>query len=511
VQDQHFCINCGQMVPEPESKIKESNIKVESNGLPEGVKILPVQGSGPEPLAAVPDPDLDSAPTEPEPASTEESQIVKPRVRIGGAESEDSNGKGKKRLRGRPKAGKLDVPKELPKPGSEPLPPAPLTATKSEPVSIKKMSDITFAKSKPEPAPKPAAEPKPEKPVRQPKQKAVHHSLFTPKKPKRPAVHHPSVPPIHYGAVLGFTFRSRFQLELVAIMAVSAAVLAAVAGFGAWLLVTGRLDSVARHISRPSAVPIAELVLLACLYYIGRSVGQSAIVYGVAREEDHRPITLSRQLGVGINTFSKRLSLDLVFLVLELLVIAGVVALVLVGGSNWPVNPQIQVGALFFAFLILLYLASALAISRGLGSVILTLTGAPIAASVKEAWRLFSHRFELLAFKFFALAFELLLAAPFVILGAALVVASPASLHIPAAIGVALLAWVAGAMLGVGTAAWWSSLYRRLIEIDRPEDPHHLLASRVPQEASRSGLAVLVSLTTLLITLSLALPWLKIS
>ncbi|HEV2353858.1 MAG TPA: hypothetical protein VGR89_06425, partial [Puia sp.] len=235
------------------------------------------------------------------------------------------------------------------------------------------------------------------------------------------------------------------------------------------------------------------------------------IVYGVAREEDHRPVSLSRQLGVGINTFASRLSLDLVFLVLELLVIAGIAALVMVGGSTWPVNAELQVGAIFFAFLILLYLGSALAVSRGLGSVILTLTGAPVIASVKEAWRLFSHRFELLAYKFFALVFELVLAAPFIILAAVLIMAAPASMHFLVAVGVAILAWVAGAMLGVGTAAWWSSLYRRLKEVDKPENPHHLLASRQPHEASRGGLALLVCLTTLLVTLSIALPWLKIS
>lgn len=516
MQDQHFCINCGQMVPEPTPKIKESNIKVESNGLPEGVKILPVEGAAPEPPAPDPEPESDTKeiqedtiepPVEP---SEEGEPLIKPRVRIAGVDDEPLDDKSKKKLRGRPKAGKLDVPKVAPKPAADPLPPAPLSATKPEPTPMKKMSDITIAKSKPEPPPQ-KVEQKTEKPVAAPKQKAVHHSLFAPKKPKKPAVHHPSVPPIHYGAVLGFTFRSRFQLELVSIMAVSAAVLAAVAGFGAWLLVTGRLSSVARHFSHPGTVTIAELVLLICLYYVGRSVGQSAIVYGVAREEDHRPVSLSRQLGVGINTFANRLSLDIVFLALELLVVAGIAALVAVGGSNWPVNAELQVGALFFAFLILLYLGSALAISRGLGSVILTLTGSGVLGSVKEAWRLFSHRFELLAYKFLALAFELVLAAPFIILAAALVMAAPSSMHIPVAIGVGVLAWVAGAMLGVGTAAWWSSLYRRLVEIDKPEGTHHLLASRQPQEASRSGLALLVCLTTLLVTLSIALPWLKLS
>jgi hypothetical protein len=507
VQDQHFCINCGQMVPEPAApKVAESTIKIQDNGLPAGVKILPVNGeSNPSSAAEVSDSSKAAADLEtteiPKPSLANESEpLIQPRVRLAGADDAGSEKKGKSK-RGRPKAGKLDVPKMI-SASSSPLPPAPLPGPRPEQARLKKMSDITI------PKPKVAAVTKqiPDKPH---KHKAVHHALFAHKTVKKPPIHHVSVPPLHYGAVLGFSFRSRFQVQLVALMAVSAAVFAAVAGFGAWLLMTGRLQAVADRLTHISAVPIAELILLGCLYYVGKSVGQSAVVYGVAREADRRSVSLSRQLGVGINTFGRRLVLDLIFTALQLLVLGGLVALVIAGGTSWPVNSEVQVGVLFFVFLVLLYLESALAISRGLGSVILTLTGSGPVPALRSSWKLFSHRFELLAYKFLAFAMELILVAPFVILAAGLVLATPSALHIPVAIGVGALAWIAGALLGVGTAAWWASLYRKLVEVDRPSDSL-LLASRQPSEASRSGLAVLVCLTTVLLTLCIALPWVRI-
>jgi hypothetical protein len=43
VQDQHFCINCGQQVPATAiAQGKSASVAVGENGLPEGVKILPI-------------------------------------------------------------------------------------------------------------------------------------------------------------------------------------------------------------------------------------------------------------------------------------------------------------------------------------------------------------------------------------------------------------------------------------------------------------------------------------
>src|SRR6185369_17722227 len=60
VQDQHFCINCGQMVPEDVVAKAKPKVALQANGLPEGVKILPVAGA-----PDVPEPKVDAVETKP--------------------------------------------------------------------------------------------------------------------------------------------------------------------------------------------------------------------------------------------------------------------------------------------------------------------------------------------------------------------------------------------------------------------------------------------------------------
>jgi hypothetical protein len=337
----------------------------------------------------------------------------------------------------------------------------------------------------------------------------------TPAQPKRPphkklSAHKVGLPPLHYGSVLAFSFRARAHPHALGLSALAATSLAAATGYGAWLLTHGGLPHLASTIIRGGTRTIAEAILLAMIYYIGRTIAQAAITYGAIREADQRPVSLSRQLGVGINAFGRRLRLDLSFGLLELIFIGLVGALLLTGGENWPINPQIQIAILFCAFIVILYLLTGLALARGLASVALVLTSKSPWQAAKLGWRLFSHRFELLALRFLAIAMELMLALPLAVLAVAFITATPNRWQLLVVPGVSLLAWLAGALSGAGTAAWWAALYRRLVLADRPDNAVSLLSTNQAQEARRAPLAFIVALTTLLVASALAIPWLNL-
>jgi hypothetical protein len=541
VQDQHFCINCGQQVPDPPPKKVKSTagVAVQANGLPEGVQILPVTAP-PAPAApahADPKPDTKSEPnpepereTAPDPQPTPDPApqpvpVIKTRARLrSDSGAADDNAKPtdgsrpKRRKPGRPKSGPLDTPRgiSLATPATAPAAPLPaapkITQAPADPIpkpdlpsppprpsapdGPRRISDISPRRPQTKPA-APQTEP-PDTHSKSPKKAKEHHN-----------VHKVGVPPLHYGAVLAFSLRARMRPRLFALAAVAALSFAAAAGYGAWLLATGGLPRLTLLMTAGGQKVIIEIALLAALYYIGRSISQAAITYGVARDADNRPVSLTRQFGVGINTFGRRLTLDLVFALLELGLLAVMAGLVLAGGESWPVNLQLQVAAIFAAFLLLLYLETSLAIARGLAGVALTLTPDGPAAAAKLGWRLFSHRFELLGLRFVAVALELVLALPLAAVAAALIADAPPHLRLEVALAVGLLAWVAGALFGAGTAAWWASLYRRLVLVDRPDGAVSLLSGRHPQDARRGPLALIVSLTSLLIAAILALPWLN--
>jgi hypothetical protein len=296
----------------------------------------------------------------------------------------------------------------------------------------------------------------------------------------------------------------------VALGSIAAVSFAIAAAYGAWLYSQDGLTQLSRTLETVGPKILVIGLLLAALYYIGRSVSQAAITYGVAREADARPVPLDRQFGVGINTFGRRLALDLGFAFVELTLIGLIVGLIWFGGSAWPVDPIVQRVALYFAFLILLYLTSSLAIARGLAGVILTLTPKRPKEAAEIGWHLFAHRFELLGMRCAGAALELILALPLVAVAVALIASAPAGLDLAVAAAVGVLALIAGALFGAGTAAWWAALYRRLILVDHPGGAPTLLSGRQPQEANRTPLVVIVSLSTLLIAAVLILPWLQI-
>jgi hypothetical protein len=519
VQDQHFCINCGQMVPEAAANSAgPASVAVQENGLPEGVKILPVvPGMAPDIKAsgkATP-----TAPTPDTPAPLKDAApeiLVKPRSRMGALKSAAAKAaKPKNRKPGRPKAGRLDAPKAIaasaPASTPAPLPTAPKISAAAPPPSAtaarRRLSDIA-PRQPATPTPQ-APPPKPSKPV---KSARPAKTVAVPKKPplQRHSVHKVGVPPLHYGAVLAFSLRAHLRPRLILLASVASLSFAAAGAYGAWLILHGGIVRLADQLMHAGLQTGLEVGILALLYYIGRNLGQAAITYGVVREADQRPVPFSRQLGVAINTFGRRLALDLGFMTGEVALLALIAVLVLTGGDSWPVDPQIQVAALFASFLVLLYLLTALAITRGLAAVALVLTPQKPWNATKLGWSLFSHRFELLGMRFFAIAMELVLAIPLAALAVAFIMAAPAGWQLAVVGGVAVVAWLAGALIGAGTATWWAALYRRLILVDRADAPVSLLSSRQPQDANRGALSLIVSLTTILVAAALTLPWLKL-
>jgi hypothetical protein len=130
--------------------------------------------------------------------------------------------------------------------------------------------------------------------------------------------------------------------------------------------------------------------------------------------------------------------------------------------------------------------------------------------AAKIGWKLFSHRFELLGLRFLAAAIELILALPLVALAAAFVASAPANLHLLVTLAVGLLALVAGALFGVGTASWWAALYRRIILVDKPDAASSLLSGRQSQEPQPGALTLVVAISSFLIAAALAVPWLRL-
>ncbi len=508
------------MIPNPEPAVAAGKVAVQANGLPEGVKILdpaaslatsvaeepPQEASSPEPPAkTVPGPDAEGGPA-----------IIRPRHRLHfGKQAAPDGAPGEpaaeakpepKRKRGRPKAGRLDVAvapatdSVLPEAPAVAARPATLVAPIATP--IRRMSDIS-----PRQAPKAQVpEPKHRPPKgAQAKSKRFEHTI----KHKGKAVHKVGVAPLHYGQVLGNTLRAHSHKNYLFWGLVTVGGFALAMAYAAWLYFTVGPKTLAAHLASPGLMPILELATLAVLYYIGRSIGQTAIMYGVIRHADERPISLARQFGVAVNSFGRRLRLDVACGILNVAMIGLIALLIVTGGTNWPVSNELQLVALFCAFLFLLYIMSALAMSRGLANVALTTTTQSVWQTVKLGWRLFSHRFELLGFRFLGLAIELLICLPLAALALVILIMAPPQAHLLAILGIALIAVASGTLMGVGTAAWWASLYRRIVLTDRGADAVQLLASRQPNEAKRGSLAVIVMAATLLVCLAVALPWLK--
>lgn len=550
VQNQHFCINCGQMVPEalyakaaaaaaPPPTPATPAVKVQPNGLPEGVEILPLQ-----PVTKVRPEAKATAAELVTPVAADApslSGLIHGRSRFS-APAAPTPTVAKRRKPGRPKAGRLDVPssiipaspaeraavmaKEVIAPPATVIPPASTAPAAARPAAKmprsplppatagpRRLSDIAPRRpSAPQPAPDTAVT------AISPTDRAAsgrRHHAEKPLKPKKTArnlrhSHRVGVPALHYQPVLSYSLRSRLHPHFLALAAAGALSLGVVGAYGAWQFLHGGVPALAAGLIQAGPNLLGEALVLALVYYIGRSIGQAAIVYGISREADQRPVTISRQFGVAVNTFGRRLRLDTGFALAELFIISAGAILFYSGGNPWPVDSNFQLGSIFLSYLALLYLWIAVALARGLASVNLTLTESRPGAAALIGWQLFSHRLELIGPRFAAILMESALALPLLGLVVALMLATPSPWH-PAAIVLAgLLSWLAGTLLGVGTASWWAMLYRQLVTADRPQSAMALLSSRQPEDARRLPLALIIAASTFIVSAGLILPWLSL-
>lgn len=558
VQNQHFCINCGQMVPESlytkatTAASAAPAVKLQPNGLPEGVEILPLapvsKGKAPAvAAAAVEAPDTADSASASAPASAAPT-LIHGRSRFS-TTAAPATAVAKRRKPGRPKAGRLDVPsrivpaspaeraavlaKEIVAPPAPAAPPAkakpasknaaklPASPLPSAPAGPRRLNDL--APRRPSaPAPAPAAAVTSISPTdraaaaatKAPKMAKSSKAART-EKPAKPArhrrlAHRVGVPALHYQPVLAFSLRARLHPRFLLAAALGALSLGVAGAYGAWQFLNGGLPALAEGLLQAGPKLIGEAVVLAAIYYIGRSLGQAAITYGIAREADQRPVAISRQFGVAVNTFGRRLRLDAGFFLAELLILGAGGVLFFTGGNPWPVESNFQFSSIFMAYLALCYLWIAAVLARGLAGVNLTLTQSRPGAAALTGWQLFSHRLELIGPRLTAILMEAILALPLLGLVVALVMAAPAPWHWAAIVGAGLLSWLAGTLLGVGTASWWTMLYRQLVTADRPHEAMSLLSSRQPEDARRLPLALIIAFSTFLISAGLVWPWLSL-
>jgi len=500
------------MVPElpveksaPKSK---PSVAVQDNGLPEGVKILPV-GPDPEPEQLVVEP----TPLAAEPVSADvpvQDNFIQHRARLQETASVPAEAS-KRRKPGRPKAGRLDIPRKVASSLPAALPDAPKIVSAEPPPPVPRSSVSTGPRSMSDIAPRPAPGTHHKASDKHPDVKPTESAKAPkPAKSRRARAHRVGVAPLHYAPVIAFSFRARVRPRLIGLAALATASLGVAAAYGVWVVLTRGVSGLAQQVTSHGPKLLIEVGLLAVVYYIGRSLGQAAITYGIVREADQRPVTLSRQFGIAVNTFGRRLLLDISFGLGEIALLAAGVALFITGGETWPIDANLQIGIIFIAYIVLLYLFAASTISRGLAGVNLTLTTDRARTAAKVGWQLFSHRVELIGPRFGAILMEIVLAVPLIALGVALVVAAPPQYQILVTIGAGILAWLAGALLGVGTAAWWAMLYRQLVTADRPSESVAMLSSRQPEDARRTPLALIVALSTLVVAAIIILPWIQL-
>ncbi len=430
VQGQLFCINCGQAVPDA---------------------VVKAAASAPAPTDT-PQTSVSAAASVPEPVK-------------------------RRRKPGRPKAGKLDVPK----PGVTPTPVAGAAVPRIHHTAPRRrLDDIR----------RPAAEPATESEAAQPAKPVAEHEA-----------------PIGFGPISGHSWHDRFQPVALGWAAWPAALLALMAGAVTWVLIGHRTGQAWQLTVRAGWPLWGELIIIAVLYYVSHGLVQAAIIYGAARRADHRSVPWSRQLAAAVNSFGSRTGFDIVVLLLQLSIAVLGGGLVIAGGIVWPVPDYIQVAGLFLAFMVLLYAFIGLGFVLGLGRVALTLSGLNLPRAFGLSWRFYRRHFELTGFKVVSLLLELLLLLPLLALVVALAVYLPANLRWLTGPAAVLLTLGSGAIIGAGTAIWWQAAYRALVQAGRPGEVLPLLAGRRAERPHR-GAAVLVSVVLILLGLAAAAwPW----
>lgn len=466
VQDQFFCVSCGNLVEPPRPKISTPTLVVAppTDGLPEGVTILPM-------AAAI--------------------VIEKP---------------AKRKRPGRPKASRLDQPvaaggmrdiavgftptlePAFPEPEELPISSPPHAATKpvasAHKHSARRLNDIA-------PARKTTTAP-----IAPVSSKTVTKDAET--------------APVPFSDLMSASIRGRFNALHFCLALLPAILLALVGGF---IVVTlaGDYSSINRLVTARTYVPlVGELVIISLLYYVSRSFIHGAIVYGAARQSDYRPSPVARWIDISARSFLTRLHFDVLALLAQVGVLALIGSLLFTGGLQWEIPAWLQLGLLFAAYFALVYLLAGLMLTQGLGHVAVTLSTVTARKAFGLGWMFFRHHFELIGIKLLTMLVELVLLLPLGAAIAALVLLAPSDNNWVVASGLTLGVMVAGASTGAASALWWQAAYRRLVKTERLTEAVGLLTGRKLTPARGHATSWMMTLMLVLATTAAVWPWLSL-
>ena len=428
VQDQFFCVNCGNLVVPPKPVAAPIPVVIpDTRGLPYGIRILP---------------------SNPPDAGHKSSGTV---VR--------------KRKPGRPKAARLDIPALQPsitKFAQQPTdaassvvaPPLPKAIGAASDAPARTLSDISHSK--------------PPEAIRRPVTNVINQ-------------------PVPFNDLMSASLRGRFNAIHLALALLPAALLGIVAAFIV-TVVAGRAVTPELLLPKDGMVRIAgELLILGAIYYAARSFTQGAIMFGAARQLDHRPIPVARWFDTSARSFMVRLRFDVMMGMKQLAVTGLIVGLVYTGGMPWPVPAWVQLGLLFATHLLLVYLLVGLMLSQGLGHTALVLSTITARQAIRLGWTFFRHHFELLGLKGLTLLFEMVLLFPLVAAIAATILLLPEQQSWPLAAGIGVGVALAGTSMGAASALWWQSAYRRLVRTERLGEAVGLLGGRKPGPGTQAA------------------------
>jgi hypothetical protein len=313
---------------------------------------------------------------------------------------------------------------------------------------------------------------------------------------------------VAYGSILAASLSGRFTrhrswFSLISTLAVVGLLTAA-----GLALASHSLSHVWQVTRQAGWAVYGELVIVAGLYYLLRSLTQAAIVVGTGRLADHRPLPTHRWLSQAADSQGRRLELDVVALAATAAV-AGLCAWLVVGGGHtWPTPLWVQVGALMIGFASLLYLLLALIMTISLAHVALSLTALSPASGLALGWRLFRHHFELAGARLVALLVEAVGLGLIVIGGGGWLLVSTPDFRPVVIVVIAGVATIAATLAGAGSAIWWTLSYRQLVQVDHPAGFHRLLATTAPKAARRAPVLATGTALVTLAALAAAWPWL---
>ncbi len=472
VQDQFFCVNCGNLVALPQPKAKEPIPVVvpEVEGLPEGVTILPMGDM----VAAV----VAGKPVKRKrPGRPKATRLDQP-VASGGMRDISA---GLEPLLS-PDSPEAEPTSEMAKVGAVSVPQAVApTPSVSGPHGSRRLNDIAPTRHK-APAPK----------IEQPANKE----------------HQPQG--MVFGDLISSSLRGRFNPTHFCLALLPAILLAFVGGFVV-LALAGDYANVGRLVPQRLFLPVGgELLIISALYYVSRSFMHGAIVYGAARRADHRPASVARWIDMSARSFGSRLRLDVLNGLAQMAVLALVGSLVVTGGILWPVPAWLQLGLLFVAFFALMYLLAGLMLAQGLGHVAVTLSTMSARQAFGLGWLFFRHHFELIGLKLLTFAVELILLVPVAAAVAALIVLVPGNQTWLVVTGLIIGVTIAGASTGAASALWWQETYRRLVHTDRLTEAVTLLTGRKLTSSTGRTANWIAIIMLSLAALAAVWPWLPL-